>query len=179
VFNFDAPWHPDDYVHRIGRTGRVGATGVAYTLVTPDDAENIANIEKLTGQKIPVLDLNDTPADAAPEPEAAPVEEAPRRARRRPAAEGDAPAGSIDVGVNVAEGAQELRIEQVVLELERHGVVLEGRRHSIRGSATNHGVSVEVRSGTGGIEGIVHGEGQAGVPCGGAAPIMSRPRRRA
>ena len=52
VFNFDAPWHPDDYVHRIGRTGRAGATGVAFTLVTPDDAENIANIEKLTGQKI-------------------------------------------------------------------------------------------------------------------------------
>lgn len=91
VFNFDAPWHPDDYVHRIGRTGRGGATGVAYTLVTPDDAENIANIEKLTGQRIPVLDLNDTPADSAPEPEAAPVEEAPRRGRRRPAAEVDAP----------------------------------------------------------------------------------------
>ncbi len=52
VFNYDAPWHPDDYVHRIGRTGRAGATGVAYTFVTPDDAENIANIEKLTGQKI-------------------------------------------------------------------------------------------------------------------------------
>lgn len=91
VFNFDAPWHPDDYVHRIGRTGRGGATGVAYTLVTPDDAENIANIEKLTGQKIPVLDLNDAPVEAAPEPEAAPVEEAPRRGRRRPAAEADAP----------------------------------------------------------------------------------------
>ena len=52
VFNFDAPWHPDDYVHRIGRTGRAGATGTAYTLVTPEDAENIAEIEKLTGHKI-------------------------------------------------------------------------------------------------------------------------------
>ncbi len=52
VFNFDAPWHPDDYVHRVGRTGRAGATGTAYTFVAPDDAENIANIEKLTGQKI-------------------------------------------------------------------------------------------------------------------------------
>ena len=93
VFNFDAPWHPDDYVHRIGRTGRGGATGVAYTLVTPDDAENIANIEKLTGQKIPVLDLNDAPVEAAPEPEAAPAEEAPRRGRRRPSAEADASPG--------------------------------------------------------------------------------------
>ncbi len=52
VFNFDAPWHPDDYVHRIGRTGRAGATGSAYTFITPEDAENIANIEKLIGQKI-------------------------------------------------------------------------------------------------------------------------------
>jgi superfamily II DNA/RNA helicase len=52
VFNFDAPWHPDDYVHRIGRTGRAGATGTAFTLITPEDAENIREIEKLTGMKI-------------------------------------------------------------------------------------------------------------------------------
>ncbi|MBB4616881.1 DEAD/DEAH box helicase [Sphingomonas abaci] len=69
VFNFDAPWHPDDYVHRIGRTGRGGATGVAFTFVAPDDAENIENIEKLTGQSIARLEL---PA----------VEEEPRRGRR-------------------------------------------------------------------------------------------------
>jgi len=37
VFNFDTPWHPDDYVHRIGRTGRGGATGRAFTLVAPED----------------------------------------------------------------------------------------------------------------------------------------------
>lgn len=85
VFNYDAPWHPDDYVHRIGRTGRGGATGIAYTLVTPDDAENIANIEKLTGQKIPVLEMGGEPVEAPVEAE--PVEEAPRRGRRvRPAA---------------------------------------------------------------------------------------------
>lgn len=52
VFNFDAPWHPDDYVHRIGRTGRAGATGTAYTLVNSADAEAIDNIEKLQGTKI-------------------------------------------------------------------------------------------------------------------------------
>ncbi len=64
VFNFDAPWHPDDYVHRIGRTGRGGATGVAYTLMTADDAENIDNIEKLTGQKIDRLTIEDAPEPA-------------------------------------------------------------------------------------------------------------------
>ena len=59
VFNFDTPWHPDDYVHRIGRTGRGGATGRAFTLVSPEDAEAIENVEKLTGGKIPemVIDI--------------------------------------------------------------------------------------------------------------------------
>ena len=55
VFNYDAPWHPDDYVHRIGRTGRAGAKGIAYTFVTRADAEAIDSIEKLIGTKIPVL----------------------------------------------------------------------------------------------------------------------------
>jgi superfamily II DNA/RNA helicase len=52
VVNYDVPWHPDDYVHRIGRTGRAGATGKAFTLMTPEDAEAVANIEKLTSTKI-------------------------------------------------------------------------------------------------------------------------------
>ena len=52
VFNFDVPYNADDYVHRVGRTGRAGATGIAMTLVTDEDAEAIADIEKLTGQKI-------------------------------------------------------------------------------------------------------------------------------
>jgi len=76
VFNFDTPWHPDDYVHRIGRTGRGGATGRAFTLVSPEDAEAIDNVEKLTGNKIPVLAL-DTTAEEAP------VEDKPARKSRR------------------------------------------------------------------------------------------------
>lgn len=82
VYNFDAPWHPDDYVHRIGRTGRGGATGIAYTLVTPEDAENIAEIEKLTGQKIErIAAPGGKAAGAAPEAEEA--EAAPKRSRSR------------------------------------------------------------------------------------------------
>ncbi|MEO5493161.1 MAG: DEAD/DEAH box helicase [Sphingomonas sp.] len=82
VFNFDAPWHPDDYVHRIGRTGRAGATGVAFTLATSEDAENIQNIEKLTGLKI---ERYEGAADEAP------AERTPRG--RKPAArKADAPA---------------------------------------------------------------------------------------
>ncbi|HYJ82986.1 MAG TPA: DEAD/DEAH box helicase [Allosphingosinicella sp.] len=52
VFNYDVPWHPDDYIHRIGRTGRAGKTGIAITLATAADAEAIEAIEKLTGAQI-------------------------------------------------------------------------------------------------------------------------------
>ena len=53
VFNFDIPHHPDDYVHRIGRTGRAGRSGTAITIVAPADGRNVAAIEKLIGQTIP------------------------------------------------------------------------------------------------------------------------------
>jgi len=66
VFNFDTPWHPDDYIHRIGRTGRAGAKGRAFTFVAPDDAEAIANVEKLTGMKIPLFALDAVDAEEAP-----------------------------------------------------------------------------------------------------------------
>ena len=52
VVNFDVPWQPDDYIHRIGRTGRAGAKGTAITLATREDAERVQDIEKLLGQKI-------------------------------------------------------------------------------------------------------------------------------
>ena len=98
VFNYDAPWHPDDYVHRIGRTGRAGATGIAYTFVAPEDAENIANIEKLTGQTIPRLTAPD-PAEEEQRParrtrERKPREEKPRRARDEQR-EDDTPAAAL------------------------------------------------------------------------------------
>ncbi|HEU0066909.1 MAG TPA: DEAD/DEAH box helicase [Sphingomonas sp.] len=82
VFNYDAPWHPDDYVHRIGRTGRAGATGTAYTFVAPDDAENIQNIEKLTGQTIPRLDATPAPPVAEAVADVPAREDRPRRPRR-------------------------------------------------------------------------------------------------
>ncbi|MFM7506582.1 MAG: DEAD/DEAH box helicase [Rubrivivax sp.] len=52
VFNFDVPFNAEDYVHRIGRTGRAGASGLAITLVTRDDARLVADIEKLIKKKI-------------------------------------------------------------------------------------------------------------------------------
>jgi superfamily II DNA/RNA helicase len=53
IFNFDVPHHPDDYVHRIGRTGRAGRPGTAITVVAPAEQKNVAAIEKLIGQSIP------------------------------------------------------------------------------------------------------------------------------
>jgi superfamily II DNA/RNA helicase len=77
VFNFDVPHHPDDYVHRIGRTGRAGLTGTAITLVAPMDSKSVIAIEKLTGQPIPQIG-----APAAPAGEEAPVQaEAPQQHR--------------------------------------------------------------------------------------------------
>ena len=52
VINYDVPWQPDDYIHRIGRTGRAGMKGIAISLATSSDAEFIDRIEKLTGFKI-------------------------------------------------------------------------------------------------------------------------------
>ncbi len=53
IFNFDVPFHADDYVHRIGRTGRAGRSGTAITIVSPADSKSVAAIEKLIGQNIP------------------------------------------------------------------------------------------------------------------------------
>jgi ATP-dependent RNA helicase RhlE len=52
VFNFDVPFNAEDYVHRIGRTGRAGASGLAVTLVTRDDARLVGDIEKLIKKKL-------------------------------------------------------------------------------------------------------------------------------
>jgi superfamily II DNA/RNA helicase len=52
VFNYDIPHHAEDYVHRIGRTGRAGRSGIAMTLVAPGDEKSLVAIEKLTGQTI-------------------------------------------------------------------------------------------------------------------------------
>jgi superfamily II DNA/RNA helicase len=90
VFNFDTPWHPDDYIHRIGRTGRGGASGIAYTLACPDDHENVENIEKLTGMKIPRFEGGTPSPEEAPAAEA-PAKREPRRRTRAPREESEAP----------------------------------------------------------------------------------------
>lgn len=57
VVNYDVPMDPEDYVHRIGRTGRAGATGQAFTFVAPDEITPLREIEYFTGQLVPLWDL--------------------------------------------------------------------------------------------------------------------------
>jgi len=61
VFNFDVPFNAEDYVHRIGRTARAGASGLAITLVAREDGRLVAEVEKLLGRKIEIepLELDD------------------------------------------------------------------------------------------------------------------------
>jgi superfamily II DNA/RNA helicase len=93
VFNFDVPHHPDDYVHRIGRTGRAGRTGTAISIVTSLDTKSIAAIEKLIGQSIPRsevsgLDQAEVADEGAPrEPRS---REGSRRGRGKPQREREA-----------------------------------------------------------------------------------------
>ncbi|HZZ62363.1 MAG TPA: DEAD/DEAH box helicase [Roseiarcus sp.] len=83
VINYDTPHHSEDYVHRIGRTGRAGKTGQAYTIVTRADAKAIGAIEKLIGRKIDWQEGAELPP--------AEEDEAPhdRRGGRRRGPEGD------------------------------------------------------------------------------------------
>jgi superfamily II DNA/RNA helicase len=57
VFNFDVPHHAEDYVHRIGRTGRAGRDGKAFTIVAPEDRQAVEAIEKLIAAPIPRIEI--------------------------------------------------------------------------------------------------------------------------
>ncbi len=100
VFNFDVPSHAEDYVHRIGRTGRAGRDGKAIMICVPRDEKNLEDVERLVQREIPRLDnpLGGS-APAAPQattkpeaPEAeAPKPDKPKRTRSRSRKKDDAP----------------------------------------------------------------------------------------
>lgn len=111
VFNFDVPGHPEDYVHRIGRTGRAGRDGKAIMLVEPRDEKNFEDVERLINNAIPRMDnpfgnpkadeakpakdkpveaKSDVPSDAEAAHDEAKAEKPKRtrsRSRRKPAAD--------------------------------------------------------------------------------------------
>jgi superfamily II DNA/RNA helicase len=144
VFNFDVPFHAEDYVHRIGRTGRAGLSGRAFTLATVEEDEALAAIEKLIGKPIPRIQVEgldpvslDVMAERpkargrsrgrgrpAPAREAAPREksaEAPKRAPRRRAAEpGPAPEAFPEAAIAAPEAAPVQRARHAGPEALRH-----------------------------------------------------------
>ena len=70
VVNFDVPLVPDDYIHRVGRTGRAEATGEAFTFVAPEEEADLRDIERAIGRRLPRVTVPDfdyarTPEDAA------------------------------------------------------------------------------------------------------------------
>ncbi len=86
VFNFDVPSHAEDYVHRIGRTGRAGRTGTAIMICIPRDEKNLEDVERLVNQPIPRLDVpggKATPTPAPAEAAGETTEEKPKRTRSR------------------------------------------------------------------------------------------------
>jgi ATP-dependent RNA helicase DeaD len=72
VINYDLPIDPENYVHRIGRTGRIGADGVAYAFVTPEQGEQLTGIEMFINKMVPEIRIEGfeayTPRVKAPEP---------------------------------------------------------------------------------------------------------------
>jgi superfamily II DNA/RNA helicase len=87
VFNFDTPLHAEDYVHRIGRTGRAGKLGRAFTIANPEEGKQVAAISKLIKREIPLISIDGL--------ELADFEEGSDRRRRRSRKDGEeAKAGS-------------------------------------------------------------------------------------
>lgn len=98
VFNFDVPGHAEDYIHRIGRTGRAGRDGKAIMICVPRDERNLEDIERLVQREIPRLDNPlGTPAEpeektTASEPA---VTEKPKRTRTRAPRKSDKPQDTV------------------------------------------------------------------------------------
>ncbi|SEA21286.1 DEAD/DEAH box helicase [Rubrimonas cliftonensis] len=122
VINFDVPIHSEDYVHRIGRTGRAGRSGLALTIVLPHEEKHVDKIEKLIEKTLESIDPpgGDAPrparapsADPTPEAEPSAERSRPRRSRRAadvkaPAtieAEAEAPAAAEPEAAQVARAA--------------------------------------------------------------------------
>ena len=66
VVNFDVPMVPEDYIHRVGRTARAGATGSAFTFVAPDEESDLRQIEKAIGRRLPRVTVPDFDYTARP-----------------------------------------------------------------------------------------------------------------
>ena len=82
VVNYELPHVPEDYIHRIGRTGRAGATGEAMSFVAPEEEKYLVEIEKLLKKKVPIVTAEGfDPAERPRAARAGACARAPRGAR--------------------------------------------------------------------------------------------------
>jgi superfamily II DNA/RNA helicase len=166
VINYDVPTHADDYVHRIGRTGRAGQEGRAFTLVLPDERRYVDAIARLTGKEIPRLEITGMESEVLAE-EAGRRGARPRRGRAAtaPAPKVAAPAAAIeevaDEGVPAAAEAAPAAAPRAVSQAEAGA---EPRSRSSRSGRRGRGRSeAKLESAT------------AARP---AAPLPAKPRSR-
>ncbi|HSA81141.1 MAG TPA: C-terminal helicase domain-containing protein, partial [Geminicoccaceae bacterium] len=108
VINYDVPTHADDYVHRIGRTGRAGQEGRAFTLVLPDERRYVDAIAKLTGKEIPRLEIAGMQPEVAAEESGGPARRGrtPRAAARDVTAAKSFAAAAPSAGAAPAEASE-------------------------------------------------------------------------
>ncbi|MDE0781236.1 MAG: C-terminal helicase domain-containing protein, partial [Alphaproteobacteria bacterium] len=122
VFNFDVPMHADDYIHRIGRTGRAGKEGHAFTLATRTDEKFLDGVERLLGRPIPPISKDGNPigketsdaksSETSETEKDEKAEKAPRR-RRRSSRSKDAPSLEDTTEVSVKDTTEVVSREVV------------------------------------------------------------------
>ncbi|MGR3321973.1 MAG: DEAD/DEAH box helicase [Pseudooceanicola sp.] len=120
VFNYDVPSHAEDYVHRIGRTGRAGRDGKALMICVPRDEKNLADIEKLVEKEIPRAEAPGA-ARKAKSSEPAPQEEKPAPAPEKRSRGGEAESEPRDTQKDAAKDAPKPERKQADAPRSRSG----------------------------------------------------------
>ena len=180
VFNFDVPMQADDYIHRIGRTGRAGKEGHAFTLATRTDEKFLDSVERLLGRPIPPIDaeglqkgtikvISKDEAKPAPDGQAEqdttePTEEkAPRRRRRSPRSKSadNASTSEETVSVEAVSEADQTKDTSDDKPADRPSRSRGGRKASEGSSRSESSSRSRSRSQNDSVEEIKDGNGKA------------------
>jgi len=119
VFNFDVPSHPEDYVHRIGRTGRAGRLGKAFTIATPHDDKYLAAVESLVKMPIPQGTIPEGALEAASEREDRPASRGSIRSQRQPRGSERKVEARVDAMPLMDAGTDDIVVEEPKREAHR------------------------------------------------------------
>ncbi len=169
IFNYDVPIHPEDYIHRIGRTGRAGREGYAAMLVTPKDHKALKAIEKMLHQDIPWVDGPPAPEELA---EAEATDRSNGRRRRggrsrggkRPAGSNGQHVARQDAGRPPAKAANADSQAPKPREEHRREPRADDRKDERRTPPKHQGDPRQARSGQGGQDRSKGSQGQGPRP---------------